>query len=166
MIISMFDKSLLQKGLCHFAVNAGDKEEPHLRVRNRRLQVSCYIHKDDAWIYNEPNKAADELVRLERFFSRLREISMLNRNGVFHPALPDYSDDIAWRVALYQFRVATVLGFDLSNQNLHGLREYICDGPNGVDDLLDMKPFEKKKQVVGEYEAHVDGQKITGDMEV
>lgn len=160
MIVSMFDKSQLQKALVYF----GDGNEPNLLVRSRSTQVASYLHKDDAWIYNEPNKDRGELLRLEAWYEELRMLNAVNNSAVFSPDLMDVSDDIAWRVALTQFRRAVALGCPVDNSSLHRLREYICDGPNGVDDLLDMKPFVKETRVVGEVETTIDGQKTTQDM--
>ena len=57
--------------------------------------------------------------------------------------------------------MAISLGVSLDNTSLFKLREYIADG---LDDLVKMKPFQKEKKVVAEYDAVVDGQKISGEM--
>ena len=159
MIISMFDKSVLQKKLLYF----GDKHEPHLLVRNKKAMVSAYIRQKNAWMFDEPDRECGELRAVEGWYNDFRDLHNNNQQAIFNAELIEVSDDIAFLVALSQFRRCVVLGIDPTNSNLHKLREYICDGPDGIDDLLDMRPYEPPAlKEVAEYDAVINGQKISG----
>lgn len=160
MIVSMFDKNLLQKALVYF----GDDNEGHLLIRNKLAKVKCYIRQRDAWMFDEPDKERGELAAVEYWYANLRDMHNANQQAIFNPDLLYITDEVAYLVALTHFRRCVVLGIEPSNHNLHKLREYICDGPNGIDDLLDMRPYTPPvKQVVGEAEIVIDGQKFTSE---
>lgn len=160
MIFSMFDKSLSRKKLCHF----GDDNEPGIAVRNGQARQTAFVRQKDGWMLDEPSKDNGELQALEWWYQNLRDMHNVSPVAVFNPELIDASDEIAYLVALTHFRRCVVLCIEPTNHNLHKLREFICDGPDGVDDLMDMKPFVKQTQVVAEYEAYVDGHKMSGEV--
>jgi hypothetical protein len=161
MIINTFDKSQLEKKLTYF----GDDNEAHLMIRSVKGNVRAYIRQRDAWMFDEPDKERGELADLEQWYDNLRDLHNVSAQAIFNGELIYVSDDIAYLVALSSFRRAVVLGVDPSTHNLHKLREYICDGPNGIDDLLDMKPYTKPVgKVVAEAEVEIDGQKFTSEL--
>ena len=59
MIISMFDKSLLQRRTGYLPTGEREKMEPVMQIRNRVACVSYIIPLDSAWKYNEPRTQAD-----------------------------------------------------------------------------------------------------------
>lgn len=59
------------------------------------------------------------------------------------------------------FQIAEALKLATDNTSLLRLQEYIEEG---LDDLVKMPPYNKKRNVVGEYDAVVCGNKISGEL--
>jgi len=160
MLISMFNKGNFERRYTY----SGEKNEPTMIINNHAAKASALIPLPAAYKYNEPE--SQDQGSMTEAFNMLRKVDqnqMLNVNpgatafGLMRIA----EDDLQFGIALGIFRMAISLGVSLDNTSLFRLREYIADG---LDDLVKMKPFQKEKKVVAEYDAIVDGQKISGEM--
>jgi hypothetical protein len=160
MNFTMKNKGNLQRKYTYF----GDKNEPCMLINNHASKASAFIPLDAAYKYNEPE--AKDQGGLEAAWQLLRKVDqnqMLSSNpdAVILGLLRMGSDDLQFGIALGIFRMAISLGISLDNSSLFRLREYIADG---LDDLLDMKPFVKERKVIAEFEAMIDGTKFSGDL--
>lgn len=161
MNFSMFNKGNFERRYTY----SGEGNEPTLIINNHAAKASALIPLPAAYKYNEPE--ARDQAGLEEAFNLLRKVDqnqMLSANPdvVIMGLLRIASDDLQFGIALSLFRMAVSLGVSLDNSSLFRLREYIADG---LDELVKMKPFVKEpKKVVGEYDAFVDGHKITGEL--
>ena len=160
MMISMFNKGNFERRYTY----SGDGNEPTMIINNHAAKASALIPLPAAYKYNEPE--ARDQKGLEEAWQMLRKVDqnqMLSSNpdAVIMGLMRMADTDLQFGIALGIFRMAISLGVSLDNTSLHKLREFVADG---LDDLVKMKPFEKQKQAVGEFEAMVDGVKISGEL--
>lgn len=160
MIFTMFNKGNLERRYTY----SGESNEPTMIVNNHATKASALIPLPAAYKYNEP-EALNQANMIEAF-TMLRKVDqnqMLSSNpeAVILSLLKIGSSDLQFGIALGIFRMAISLGISLDNSSLLHLREYVADG---LDDLVMMKPFVKQKKAVAEFDAVVDGQKLSGEV--
>ena len=160
MIISMFNKGNFERRYTY----SGESNEPTLIINNHAARSSALIPLPAAYKYNEPE--ARNQKGMTEAFNMLRKVDqnqMLSANpdALIMGLLRIAEEDLQFGIALGIFRMAISLGVSLDNTSLFNLREYIADG---LDDLVKMKPFVKEKRAVAEFDAYIDGEKLSGEM--
>ena len=68
MIISMFDKSLLQRKIGYLPTGEKEQMEPVMQIRNRVACVSYIIPLDSAYKYNEPKTYSDMMAAVSGLY--------------------------------------------------------------------------------------------------
>ena len=117
MIISMFDKSLLQRRTGYLPTGEREKMEPVMQIRNRVACVSYIIPLDSAWKYNEPKnykeamKAAHGLIQIATALHLATDNSSLNKLSEY---IQDGLDDLI-KMPPYKAPAKRVVGeYDVS----------------------------------------------------
>lgn len=92
MIISMFDKSLLQRKIGYLPTGEREKMEPVMQIRNRVACVSYIIPLDSAWKYNEPKDHSEAMAASSGLFQIAEALHIPTDNSSLR-SLQEYIED-------------------------------------------------------------------------